>query len=301
MKFSTTELNAAPVKVAPHSAVSRRQVLGTFVSAAAAVALPARAGEIMNSTPPVVALAVNKLDGVLYKATAKALYSSRDAGRSWQETSLPLAAGARITAISVSAANPSIMYATAAGLGLQRSADAGATWERIGGRTLPSGVTVVSAHSSQADTVYAYVPRRGFYRSEDGGSDWQLMDAGPRGGIGHFVHSDMAGSMQTGWLFAAGPHGVRMSMDCFCGWREAGDLAASARAVTYNPGNPAHVATVTRGGLYESKDGGQVWTQLPAIDVPPTTIAFGPDGILYAAGANRLFRRTTGKWQVLDA
>src|SRR3546814_15414001 len=83
------------------------------------------------------------------------------------------------------------------------------------------------------DTVYAVVAEQGIYRSEDGGAGWRMMDKGPEAEIQRIIHSNLEGSMQSGWLFAATDRGVYRSMDCFCGWRNAGDRRPVPRPYRY--------------------------------------------------------------------
>lgn len=283
-----------------HRPVSRREALAVFGSVAGSMMLPAEAGAAGPAATTVLALAAGASEGTLYKANARAVYRSTDGGRSWRDLRLPLASGARIHAIGLSAAHPEVIYAAGSRLGVMRSSDGGARWTRAG-KGLPAEVTAIAPHARQAGTVYAYAPGRGIYRSEDAGSQWRLMDSGPRGGITHFVHSDMPGSMQTGWLFAAGPKGVRLSMDCFCGWRNAGELASGAHAIAYDPRRPARVAAATSGGVLESSDGGQTWTRLPPLPERVAALTFGASGILHAAAGAGLYRRNAGAWEALDA
>ena len=74
-------------------------------------------------------------------------------------------------------------------------------------------MAALTTHADRPETIYAYLSSKGIFRSEDGGKEWRLMDAGPRGGVTSFVHSNMPGSMQSGWLFVAGTHGVQRAMD----------------------------------------------------------------------------------------
>src|SRR5260370_2025760 len=83
-------------------------------------------------------------------------------------------------------------------------------------------VIAVADHATHPDTIYAIVEERGIYRSQDAGKSWRMMDRGPRDGLVQLIHSDMPGSMQSGWLFAATSSGVRRIMDCFCLWQDAG-------------------------------------------------------------------------------
>jgi len=74
----------------------------------------------------------------------------------------------------------------------------------------------MAAHATQPETLYAYHGKEGMFRSRDGGSKWVKVDNGPQESVQAFLHSDMPGSMESGWLFAGTTHGVARSMDCFC-------------------------------------------------------------------------------------
>src|SRR5260370_10082904 len=88
------------------------------------------------------------------------------------------------------------------------------------------------------------------------------MDRGCRRGMKQLIHSDMAGSMQTGWLFAATSKGIRRSMDCFCLWQDAGKLETEAYSVTYDPGQPEQIYAAAEKGLFRSTDAGENWVQM---------------------------------------
>lgn len=280
-------------------ALSRREALGLLAASAAALLLPSRPAMAATGSG-VIALAAGRTDASLYKVAGRTLSRSTDGGRSSRALQAPVPSGARPRSISLSAGDPAVIYLAGPGLGVLRSADGGTTWRSIS-RGLPGSATAVAAHARQADTVYAYVPGRGIFRSEDAGRRWRLMDAGPRGGITQFVHSDMPGSMQTGWLFVAGPNGVRLSMDCFCGWRQGGDLGAPAQAIAYDPRHPARVLAAAGTGVFESTDGGQAWTALSGPAGPVAALAISAGGELYAGSAGRVYRRSADGWEALDA
>ena len=130
---------------------------------------------------------------------------------------------------------------------LFQRADEGMTWNAI---PLPEDVNAV-------------IEEDGIYQSEDAGTTWKKMDSGPSQKINRLVHSDMEGSMQTGWLYGVSDDAVRLSMDCFCGWRPTGALdAGSVYDVAYSLGNPKRVYVVTQQGLWRSETGGQEWQQV---------------------------------------
>ena len=209
-----------------------------------------------------------------------------------------------LTAIDVAAGASGALYVAGYGIGVQRSDDGGLTWSarNVG---LPSAdAQAFATHADRPETVYAYLQAHGIYRSEDGGRHWRLMDAGPRGGITGLVHSNMAGSMQSGWFFAAGPKGVRRAMDCFCGWRDAGDLGRVVRAISYHPNRPSEVYAATDSELFVSRDGGEAWSKFDAPPSAITALAVTPTGEIYAAGVDgHLFvaAGAAGSWQRIDA
>lgn len=252
-----------------------------------------------------VVLAFDGAGGTLLRARGAALARSDDGGRHWTPVKLPaIPAAGRIASIAVAAAGKGGMYVAGPGIGVLHSGDGGRSWSARNEGLPGKPVTALATHAEQPDTVFAYVGGHGFFRSQDGGQRWQLMDAGPRGGIARFVHSNMPGSMQTGWFFAATGEGVRRSMDCFCGWREAGELGRAATAIAYDPRRPQHVYAATDDGLFLSANGGEQWSRVSAPAAAIRALVVTPDGIVYAATDDgTLFRSGDGAktWERVGA
>lgn len=272
----------------------RSALFGAGMAVAVAGLPPAHATshQAKRDSVVVTALAFDGASRTLLKATAGAVYRSADEGRTWTRLPLPPAAGhGRISAIAVSARDKGVLYLAGPGIGVLRSDDRGQSWTSRN-RGLPDReVVALAAHADRPDTIFAYVAARGIFRSEDGGKGWKLMDRGPRRGILRLVHSNMPGSMQTGWFFAATAKGVSRSMDCFCGWRDAGALGRSVRAVAYDPSQPRRVYAATGGGLFLSTDGGEQWLRVNAPAVSLAALVATPSGELYAAAPDgALFR-----------
>ncbi|MDE2289936.1 MAG: hypothetical protein KGK15_16870 [Burkholderiales bacterium] len=246
-----------------------------------------RAATATNS--PIVALGFDATNHLLLKADAKALYRSADGGRYWARIALPRGDG-RIAAISTSARKAGRLYVGGPGLGILRSDDGGRHWRSLDKGLPTRNVVALAAHADEARTVYAYVAGQGIFRSQDDGLHWRLMDRGPREPILRFVHSNMPGSMQTGWLFAATSNGVARSMDCFCGWRRAGTLTGEVTAIAYDPRQPKDVYAATGKTLLLSTNGGEQWTSLNSPGPAITALLVTPDGTLYAGADGLLFR-----------
>ena len=230
----------------------------------------------------VVAFAYDSHADALLKAYPHALYRSDDGGKSWRNIALPAVEEGEIASLAASAAAKGVMYIAGRGLGVLRTDDGGKTWVQRDVGLPDQGVIAIAAHTTQPDTVYAVVQESGVYRSQDGGKSWRLMDRSSQGGIRQLIHSNMAGSMQTGWLFAATPKGVRRAMDCFCLWQAAGALGSPARSVAFDPRQPAHIFAATEKGLFRSADGGENWTQMKSPGSKGFALAFSSSGILYA-------------------
>lgn len=299
-------MNAYAVSIPQRAVRSFAWLLGATMMFIALLTLQnaASAGQPAATQDRIVALAFDHASRTLFKATSTALSRSGDEGRTWTPIALPpTAAKGNIATVSVSARDRNAIYVAGAGLGVLRSKDGGQRWAPVN-KGLPSRPAVaLSTHAEQADTVYAYVDGKGIYRSQDGGANWRLMDRGPRDRIVHFVHSNMPGSMETGWLFAATSKGVRRSMDCFCGWHHAGEVTGKFHAVSYDPDQPERVYAAAREGLFVSTDGGEQWTRMKSPAAGVTALVATSSGGLYAAAAGKLFRsRDRGvTWENADA
>jgi photosystem II stability/assembly factor-like uncharacterized protein len=288
------------VRDVPHRRA--RRAFGAVTIACIVGASSAGAG-VSQAGKPIVGLAFDAGTHTLLKADADGLYRSTLDGSDWQALRRPeTAKQGRIAAIAISPRAPHALYVAGPGLGVQRSADGGQTWTAKG-EGLPSlDVIAVTAHADQPATVYVYIDGKGIFRSEDAGDHWRLMGAGPRGGIVQFVHSNLPESMQTGWLFAATAAGVGRSMDCFCGWHDAGGLGRPAIAVAYDPREPKRVYAATADGLAVSEDGGEQWSSLRSPGRIAAMIATADDLLIAAGDPAALFRSTDhGRtWRRLD-
>lgn len=270
-----------------------------------AIGSVAAAGNVAQPREEIVALGFDAGSHSLIKAYSRAIYGSSNEGRDWKAISLPKAIErGRIVGIAIPAHGQRVLYVAGAGIGVLRSSDGGRTWvaKNVG---LPSHeVVTLTSHADQPKTLYVDVSGHGIFRSQDAGGHWRLMDAGPRGKLRQLIHSNMPGSMQTGWFFAATAKGIARSMDCFCGWRDAGELRHAMTAVAYDPQQPKQVYAATSAGLFVSADGGEQWSrqQSPGPDISALLVT--PMGTLYAAvGKGELFRSADHgtTWRRVDA
>jgi len=189
------------------------------------------------------------------------------------------------------------LYLAGPGLGIWRYDEASKRWQSLND-TLPDlGVTAIAAHATQPDTLYAYLGDGGMFRSRDDGAEWVKVDNGPREPVQAFLHSDMPGSMESGWLFAGTTRGVARSMDCFCFWGDAGELRGTVSAIDYDPSAPENVYAVIEGQLHHSSDGGETWAGLE-IPQAVTALTFSPTERLVVGTENGelLSQNASGEW-----
>ncbi|HEV2150079.1 MAG TPA: YCF48-related protein [Longimicrobiaceae bacterium] len=264
------------------------------------------AGVLPEGAPQgeIAALEYDAAGGRLLKAYPQALYASADGGATWKP--IPLPASVRQGRLSAVAAADSgrVLYAAGPGVGVLQSTDGGKTWIPRSGELPSRDVGAFAVHADQPRTLYASFADEGIYRSEDAGETWTRMDSGPGAPILQFLHSDMEGSMQSGWLFAATPEGVRRSMDCFCGWRPTGELPeGEIFDVAYDPTQPKRVYASTVEGLFRSTDGGESWERVSAEPILPA-LAVDAAGTLYAADREGAVLRSADQgssWERLRA
>lgn len=223
----------------------------------------------------------------LLKIEDNTLSQSVNKGRSWQVIALPaaVAQGGNLITAAVPAESDNMLYVAGSAIGVQRSEDNGESWQALNAGLPSQDVVAFAIHRNQPQTLYAVVADNGVYQSENAGQTWKKMDGGPTQAIRRLVHSDMEGSMQTGWLYAVSDDAVRLSMDCFCGWRLTGNLeAGKIYDVVYDLDDPRQVMASTEQGLFRSDDGGQVWQPVAGTEEGEDRVALAltPEGSLYA-------------------
>jgi hypothetical protein len=263
------------------------RLLLTGLLAGCGAASAAEEEGVLSDGPPqgeVVVLDYDAAGGRLLKAYPQALYQSADGGASWQPVPLPSSAQeGRIAAVATPAESSGALYVAGSGIGVWKSEDAGQTWVGLHEGLPSKEVAAFATHVDLPGTLYAFLGEEGIYRSEDAGESWTRMDGGPGVPVRQVFHSNMKGSMQSGWLFAATPEGVRRSMDCFCGWRPTGELPdGEVLDIAADPRQPELVYAATTGGLFRSPDGGESWVPVSTDGLRLSALAFDPSGALYA-------------------
>ena len=232
---------------------------------------------------PVLEIVSRGAEGLL-RLEETALWESRDGGATWESVPVPeSASGAGLSGIAATLGGGGEIF-LGGPFGVIRTADGGASWQRADDE-LPSPVSTLAAHTDSAGILFAIAGNGGIYRTEDGGRSWRPMDGGPPGEVRALVHSNLPGSMNTGWLYAATDQGIARAMDCFCGWRPSGELPGgtqSVSAVAVHPRDPERVFAAWPGGVYGSEDAGETWRLIANPAYAIRTLAVAESGALYA-------------------
>lgn len=261
---------------------------------ALAIALPALAHANAEGDSKAVRALTTSSSGALLVLRDKGLFAIED--DTVAEIPLPTAV-ASAQPVSLAKGADGSTYLAGPGLGVWRYDTAHQRWQSLSD-TLPDlAITAIAAHATQPETLYAYHATDGMLRSRDGGARWVKVDSGPQEQVKAFLHSDMPGSMESGWLFAGTTRGVARSMDCFCFWGDAGDLRGNVSAISYDPGAPENVYAVIEGQLHHSADGGETWKSLEAPKAV-TALAFRPDRglVVGTASGDLLALDARGQW-----
>ncbi len=176
-----------------------------------------------------------------------------------------------------------ILY-VAAGNGVHRSTDGGATW-RVTTDWRITEVLQVVPDQQDSNRVFLASPY-GVYRTTDGCATWQQINSG----IGAtFVSAVLIDRVDPRRLYCSTEDGVYRSEDGGDTWKRTGLSVGGVRTIVQHPSDPAVLIAGTEDhGIYITRDGGRVWTKSEA-GVDHTTFycfAFDPShpDTIYAGG-----------------
>lgn len=211
------------------------------------------------------------------------LERSTDAGRTWETV---LAAGDRVTSVTVSPHDADELWAGTEPSAVYRSADAGETWTQRGGLTdLPSAdrwsfpprpsthhVRWIELDPTAPDRAYLGIEAGAFVRTTDGGETWDDHPSGAR----RDNHTLATHPDDPGRVYAAAGDGYAESHDAGRTWTtpDDGPDHRYVWGLAVDPGNPervvvsaargarrAHYPSAARTHLYRRTDDG--WERGP--------------------------------------
>lgn len=263
-------------------------------------------GAGIDPAPQVRTIAVERRrPGRVTIGTQSGIYRSEDQGDSWTRLGAP-APELAVWSLLVHPANPDVMLAGYEPCAIHRTADDGATWQRLPldgvvfpDVTLrptpqPKRVTGMAVDPANPDEIYASIEVGGVLRSLDGGKSW----AGVTDGLyvvddAVDLHRIVVGPAHPGVVNTIARIGMFRSEDRGVHWRNMGvpSLAgreAYCRDLVMAPDDPDtfYLGAGTgfdgnHGAAFETRDNGRSWRALDLGTIPRSTV-FG-----FAADAAR--------------
>ena len=191
---------------------------------------------------------------IVFAGTADGVWRSTDHGGSFQRTRFS-DAGRQVWSFLVAGENPDLIYAGASPIGIYRSLDRGASWERMPdpgipehckGPFAPRVMRMVQRPDRPGD-IYAALEISGAMHSTDGGETWQDLSADliRLAELPHLRSKIVSDSFAEGML--------------------------DGHAITISPAEPDTVVIALRMGLFRTRDAGRTWQDMAIGRFSPTT------------------------------
>jgi photosystem II stability/assembly factor-like uncharacterized protein len=208
----------------------------------------------------------------------RGVFRSSDGGKTWQKV---LFKDSKTGAIDLTfdPSNPHVLFAAlyeaqrypwtavsgGPGSGLYKSSDDGATWKRLEGHGLPSGVLGrigVSVSGADGNRVYAIIEaeKGGIFRSDDAGDSWQLLNPDhrftQRAWYFHHIFADPK-NVDTVYVLNTA---VYRSTDGGHTFNFVRSPHGDNHGLWIDPTHPEWMINTNDGGATISHDNGKTWT-----------------------------------------
>jgi photosystem II stability/assembly factor-like uncharacterized protein len=187
--------------------------------------------------------------GTIWTAGHLVFAKSEDGGETWSDLRPETLPNLDLHGFAVDPDDPETLYAAAAGAGLYRSPDAGATFELVSEEV---GGAVFGLAVTRDGRILAGDGNRGLLESRDGGASWR--EVLPAAVVGLAVNPT-----DPRRILATGP-GVYLSTDGGATWRRVLELEDGVGPVAWSPSAPgtAYAVGFDR-SLRKTTDGGETW------------------------------------------
>jgi photosystem II stability/assembly factor-like uncharacterized protein len=279
------------------------------------------------TNPDVLYVNAGRLNACVY--TDQVLFKTTDGGASWSNSISPPLSGCLLGGYFTTAPTPVLVMDPSdsrslylaegededGGYVLLRSADGGASWNRVWDFSsgLQTGVNALVIDRSNPTTLYAglgdafaYGPSPaaiGFFKSTDGGAKWTnigLTDAAVMVLVSDPLDSNSLYAATQGiYTHPLGFRGIFKTLDGGATWSPINhgldrltQVGAAITAMAIDPANPGTMYAATSGdGVYKTIDGGATWAPFNEglLSFEIRSLAIAADGV-YAATTAGIFR-----------
>ncbi|MFL6197875.1 MAG: WD40/YVTN/BNR-like repeat-containing protein [Thermoanaerobaculia bacterium] len=243
--------------------------------------------EVVPGNPAILYVGTGQVTTRWDVTQGNGVYRSGDGGRTWEHRGL--ADSRHIGKLLVDPRNPDVVLAAALGhyfapggeRGIYRTADGGATWERVLFVDDRTGAVDLAADPAAPDVVFASFwqvrgypwqsyftpnigPGSGIWKSTDGGKTWARLEnglpEGPLGRIGLAVAPGSRGARVYATIDAGPAPGLYRSDDAGANWQLVnpdGNLAAAYFATLAVDPKDADTVYIMGQSIRRSRDGGK--------------------------------------------
>lgn len=178
--------------------------------------------------------------------------TSTDEGASWTKLSDGVNGPVDFHQMTASPADPQVLYGAFAGE-LQRSRDAGVTWEVVG--PAPDGLIDLAGSVLDADALYA-ATEGGLLKSVDGGATWESAHPAPLPAT--FVETGPDGTLYTFIM----SQGLMQTEEASLDWTKVSEPVGGEYILHFATDGTRAVAATGSGALLFSDTGGESWRLL---------------------------------------
>ncbi len=179
---------------------------------------------------------------------------STDGGKSWQKVSDGVNGPVDFHTMTVSQANPSIIYGSYRGQ-LQKSDDEGKNWKLLPNTI--SNVIILATSPSNQDTVYAGTTN-GLFVSSNQGSTWSALNL--KGAVMALAVNPKSDKEIIAYTDG---QGLVVSKDGSITWNKLSYEDSMVMQVAYDPQNPSTIYLINRSlVVHKTTDGGGTWKKV---------------------------------------
>ena len=202
---------------------------------------------------------------------APGLYTSADAGQTWQRASSFTSTSTQsVYTIAAGASTASNVYAFLPALathGLSASDDAGAHWTTQ--PSLPiSDITGVADDPAHPDHLLIWSPASGLYQSTDHGRSWNAVSSVQGGVYGLTFANNLIYVQSDSGLFASDTTGTHFHLV---------NPTVNFSSIGFCAGSPTQGYGLTGTGVERTLDGGTTWQATAPLSGHPSLVAVDPN------------------------